>query len=95
MEKIDTQLLHRLQKLSMIEVEDEEKVIEELNRFLEFVEILKELNIEGLDATFNPLHASAPLRKDEPTSNPAIGEAILEKAPKSADNFFIVPKIIE
>ncbi|MRI58196.1 MAG: Asp-tRNA(Asn)/Glu-tRNA(Gln) amidotransferase GatCAB subunit C [Epsilonproteobacteria bacterium] len=95
MQKIDSSLLHKLENLSMIEVEDEEKVLEELNRFLEFVEILKELNVEGCEATFNPLQASAPLRRDEPSSQIQISQAILERAPKSADNFFIVPKIIE
>ena len=95
MEKIDSALLRKLENLSMIEVENEEKVIEELNRFLEFVEILNQLDVEGCEATFNPLQASAPLRPDEPKSSSEIAKAILKKAPKAIDNFFVVPKIIE
>ncbi len=97
MKKIDENLLERLQTLSMISIAQEKKgeVLEDLNRFLEFVENLNSLDLEGLDATFNPLEAAAPLRKDEPHLDTSIGEKILQRAPKSADNFFIVPKIIE
>ncbi|BCD60104.1 MULTISPECIES: Asp-tRNA(Asn)/Glu-tRNA(Gln) amidotransferase subunit GatC [unclassified Nitratiruptor] len=97
MQKIDHQLLKRLQTLSMVEVDEAKKdqILEELNKFLEFVDILDELDYSGVEATFSPIEASAPLRKDEPSLHPEIGQKILQNAPKSADNFFIVPKIIE
>ncbi len=97
MEKIDSALLERLQNLSMLTIspEQKEKTIEELNRFLEFVDILNELDLRSLEATFNPIETSAPLRKDDPHSDPTIPQKILRHAPKSVDNFFIVPKIIE
>jgi len=93
--KIDSTLLEKLEKLSMLQIEDKEKVLEELNRFLEFVEILQELNIEEEEATFNPLNASAPLREDEVELDPSIPQEVLKHAPQAEDNFFIVPKIIE
>ena len=97
MEKIDSALLERLQSLSMLTIspEQKEKTIEELNRFLEFVDILDELDLSSLEATFSPIETSAPLRKDEPHLDPTIPQKILQHAPKSVDNFFIVPKIIE
>ena len=97
MQKIDQELLTRLQNLSMIEIKEEnrEQILEDLNRFLEFVDVLEELDLSNYSATFSPMEASAPLRKDEPTSNSHIGEKILQNAPKSSEHFFIVPKIIE
>ncbi len=94
--QIDSRLLHRLETLSQIKIDDAktDEVIEELNRFLEFVENLNELDT-SLDATFTTLEGGSPFRKDEPISNEEIGKKILQNAPKSTDNFFIVPKIIE
>jgi aspartyl-tRNA(Asn)/glutamyl-tRNA(Gln) amidotransferase subunit C len=97
MVKIDDVLLKRLQKLSMIEIDEDnkEQIENELNQFLEFVDILNELDLENLEATFNPLNKPAPLREDIPKPQPQIAKKILKNAPKSVDDFFIVPKIID
>jgi len=97
MVKIDDALLERLQKLSMLEVEEEKKaaIEEELNKFLAFVDVLEELDLEGMEISSSPNVTAAPLRKDEPQNDPQIPKIILEHAPKAEDDFFIVPKIIE
>ncbi len=97
MQKIDESLLARLQTLSMLEIKEEnkERILDDLNKFLDFVDVLDELDLSGVEAVFNPIATDAPLRKDIPSSNPQIGRKILSNAPKSSDNFFIVPKIIE
>ncbi len=97
MVKIDDALLQRLQKLAMVEIESEKapQVEQELNRFLEFVDVLDELDLSEVEASFAINVESAPLRKDEPKTNPEVSQSILEHAPKAVDNFFIVPKIIE
>lgn len=97
MNKIDHKLLEKLQNLSMIEIKNDnkEQIIEDLNRFLEFVDILEDLDLSTYDATYNPIESYAPLREDKQVCNSQIGKKILENAPKSDNNFFIVPKIIE
>jgi len=40
-------------------------------------------------------NAATPLREDTPKCDTAINDEIIQHAPKSADHFFIVPKIIE
>ena len=92
--KIDEKLVSRLETLSMIEIEDKEKMANDLAEIVEFVEMLNELDTENIDATFSTLNASTPLREDEVIKNEIIKD-ILENAPKSKDGFFIVPKIIE
>ena len=95
MEKLDRQLLERLQNLAMVSIQDENKTLDELNKFLEFVDILDELDLSNIDAVYNPLSQNAPLRPDTPQIDPAIPQKVLGHAPKVIDNFFVVPKIIE
>jgi len=95
--QVDDALLSRLEKLSYLKVNDEKRqeIIEQLSEIIGFVDNLSELETDSVDATFTMNNASTPLREDIPDSNPQIHEDILKHAPKSADDFFIVPKIIE
>ncbi len=94
---IDVELLRRLENLSMLEIspQKEQEILTELNRFLDFVEIIEELDLSKEDFRFNPLNGGTPLREDTPRVDPEISREILKNAPRSADNFFVVPKIIE
>jgi len=92
--KIDEKLLAKLEKLSMLKADNKEEMIKDLNQIVEFVEILNDVNTDGIDATFNTLNTSTPLREDIPQDNDAI-KTILAHAPKVDGNYFIVPKIIE
>jgi len=92
--KIDEKLINRLENLSMIEIEDKEKMAKDLEEIVEFVEMLNELDTENIEATFSTLNNPTPLREDEPVKSDII-EDVLKHAPKSKDGYFIVPKIIE
>ena len=92
--KIDDKLLAKLEKLSMIKVENRDGMIDDLNQIVEFVEILQEVNTDNVEATFNVLNLATPMREDIPVNNDAI-KTILDNAPKTQGNYFIVPKIIE
>jgi aspartyl-tRNA(Asn)/glutamyl-tRNA(Gln) amidotransferase subunit C len=95
--KVDDALLSRLEKLSYLKVSDEKRkeIIEQLSQIVGFVDNLSELNTDDVDAAFAMSDAATPLREDIVEGDPSIHEAILQHAPKSADDFFIVPKIIE
>ncbi|MEO1928463.1 MAG: Asp-tRNA(Asn)/Glu-tRNA(Gln) amidotransferase subunit GatC [Nautiliaceae bacterium] len=92
--KIDEKLVQRLENLSMVEIEDKEKMAKDLAEIVEFVEMLNELDTSEIDATFSTLNNPTPLREDEVVENNII-EEVLSHAPKAKDGFFIVPKIIE
>ena len=92
--KIDEKLLAKLEKLSMLKADNKEEMIKDLNQIVEFVEILNEVNTDGIEATFNTLNTPTPLREDIPKDNDAI-KTVLAHAPKVDGNYFIVPKIIE
>ena len=92
--KIDEKLLLKLEKLTMLKVEDKESMINELNQIVEFVEVLNEAKTDNVEATFNTLNTATPMREDIPIQNDALA-IILENAPKVEGNYFIVPKILE
>ena len=94
---IDNTVLEKLEKLSMLKIEDEKKeeLAGQLTEILAYVENLSELNTDGLDAAFSTLDGGTPLREDVATPNPEISKHIFSHAPNAENDFFIVPKIIE
>lgn len=94
---IDDQTINKLEKLSSLEISDERKALlkEELGQIVNFVENLNEVDVSGVDATFTTIEGGQPLRDDEVTSKTEVSAHIISNAPKTDDNYFIVPAIIE
>jgi len=94
---IDNRVLENLEKLSMLKIEDskKEELANQLTEILEYIENLKELDTDHLDATFSTLAGGTPMREDTPKSNPQVAKDIFSHAPNAQNDFFIVPKIIE
>jgi len=94
---IDNTVLEKLEKLSMLKIEDEKKeeLASQLSEILAYVENLSELNTDKLSATFSTLEGGTPLREDTVQKQPKIAQHIFTHAPKAENDFFIVPKIIE
>jgi len=95
--QVDDALLTRLEKLSFLKVSDDkrEEMIGQLSEIVNFVDNLSDLDTNGVDDNFAMSDSSTRLRADTINSSKSVSEDILTHAPKSADNFFIVPKIIE
>lgn len=95
--QVDEALLKKLEKLSYLQIADDkrEEIINQMSEIVSFVDNLSELNTDGVDDTFAMNDNSTFLREDTPECNADINDDILKNAPKSADHFFIVPKIIE
>ena len=94
---IDDKVLAKLEKLSHLRIDEskKEEVKAQLSGILDYIENLNELDTESLAATFSTLDGGTPLRSDTAREATDIAENILKNAPKSSDNFFIVPAIIE
>ncbi len=97
MMKVDINILKKLEKLSMLEIRNEEKksMVDNLSEIVNFVENLSELDLQDKDASFTTLSGGTPFREDEPQENKESVKIILQNAPKKEDTFFVVPKIIE
>jgi len=95
--QVDDALLSRLEKLSFLKVSDEKRpeMIAQLSEIVSFVDNLSDLNTDGVEDNFAMSDASTRLREDSVNSSSSISQEILKNAPKSVDDFFIVPKIIE
>ncbi len=95
--QIDDALLSRLEKLSMLKIDDahREEVIGQLSEIVAFVDNLAELDTAGVPETFAMTGHATQLREDTPACDTAVNDDILNHAPHSESHFFVVPKIIE
>lgn len=95
--QIDNTVLTKLEKLSHLRVDEakKEEIIGQLTEIVSYIENLSELDTSALDASFSTLEGGIPMREDLPQCDPTIPNSILAHAPKSENDFFIVPAIIE
>jgi len=95
--QIDDTVLAKLEKLSHLRIDEtkKEEVKAQLSHILDYIDNLNELDTNTLNASFSTLEGGTPLREDKPRQANDIAENILRHAPKSADDFFIVPAIID
>lgn len=94
--QIDEKLLTKLEKLSALQISEEKRegLIKELSEIVNFVEKLNELDLSSSEVTISTIKGGATFRADEAKQSAVIDE-VFKNAPKSAEHFFIVPKIIE
>ena len=93
---IDAATVRKVARLARI-AEPEEKLdqlAKELSGILNWIEQLNEVDTDGVEPMTTSVHTTLPMRDDVVTDggDPA---RILGNAPKSASNFFIVPKVVE
>jgi aspartyl-tRNA(Asn)/glutamyl-tRNA(Gln) amidotransferase subunit C len=94
--QIDTALISRLEKLARLRLDDAEraKLTGDLQRILDMVDKLRELDTEGVEPLVYLNDERDALREDEIT-NQLTQEEALKNAPKHDGQFFSVPKVIE
>lgn len=95
--QIDEKLLQRLEKLSYLQIADENRlqIIEQMSEIVSFVDNLSELNTDGISPTFTMEHEATLLREDVGVVDHQVNDNILAHSLHSKEHFFIVPKIIE
>jgi len=95
--QIDDTVLAKLEKLSHLRIDEskKEEVKAQLSGILNYIDNLNELDTTSLSGSFSTLDGGTPLREDRPREKNDISENIFKHAPKSADDFFIVPAIID
>jgi aspartyl-tRNA(Asn)/glutamyl-tRNA(Gln) amidotransferase subunit C len=93
---VDADIVRRIAHLARIAVADSEveNLRAELNAMLAFVEQLQEVNVEGVEPMTSVTPMAMKKRHDVVTAGDD-AEAVLKNAPQSADNFFLVPKVVE
>jgi len=93
---VDADTVRRIAHLARIAVADSEveNLRAELNAMLAFVEQLQEVNVEGVEPMTSVTPMAMKKRHDVVTAGDD-AEAVLKNAPQSADNFYLVPKVVE
>jgi len=94
---IDNTTIDKLAKLSSLTIDDskKDKLAQELEEIVGFVENLNEIDVSSVNATFTTISGGQPLREDHAFKEDGLSQRIMENAPKSSENYFIVPTIIE
>ncbi len=93
---VDITTVRKVAHLARI-AEPEERlqaIVGELNGILAWIEQLNEVDVTGVEPMTTAVEASTPLREDKVTDggDPA---RVLSNAPKAADGFYVVPKVVE
>ncbi len=74
--------------------EELEKLSNQLQEILDFIDKLSKVDIKGIQPTSHILPINNIFRDDK-TKESLPNEKTLENAPCKGDNFFVVPKVIE
>ena len=74
--------------------DEEQRLTGELNRILQYMDKLNELDTEGVEPTSHVLPLANAFRRDEVDPFPSVS-AILAAAPQKQERYFRVPRIID
>ena len=93
---VDTATVEKIARLARIRLPEERKqpIAEDLNRILNWIEELSEVDTDGVAPLASVTGHSLPLRSDE-ISDGNVADKILSNAPEEASVFFVVPKVVE
>ena len=93
---VDQATVRRVAKLARIKVKEEnvERLAGELNSILHWIEQLNEVDVEGIEPMTSVVTVKMKKRADVVTdgNNP---DDVVENAPATEDDYFLVPKVIE
>jgi aspartyl-tRNA(Asn)/glutamyl-tRNA(Gln) amidotransferase subunit C len=94
--KIDKSTIEKLAHLSRLDFDakDEEKMINSLNKILDWVDMLNKIDTTGVEPLTHMTEERTVLRQDE-VGNILSHERALLNAPKKDSDYFRVPKVIE
>ena len=94
--EIDTETVLKIARLSRIKITDSEStdIQKDLNRIVEFVKKLSEIDVSGIDEFNFGKTNIKDMRKDGVTINENT-EDILKNTKSKNQDFFTVPKIVE
>ncbi len=93
---IDTDTARRVAHLARIRVEEERlpALAREFDAILGFIEQLNEVDVEGVE----PMTSVTPMvmkKRQDGVTDGGYADKIVQNAPATEDNFFLVPKVVE
>ena len=77
-----------------IDGDKEEKITNDLENIIKFVDQLNDVDTSNIEPLANPLEKTAKTRKDQITAE-NLKEELLNIAPSSNEDYFLVPRVVE
>jgi len=93
MDKKTVSTIAYLSRLSLNE-ENEDKITEDLKNIIKFVDQLDGADTNNIEPLANPLEKTAKTRTDNVTAKNR-KEVFLDRSPKSNEDYFLVPRVVE
>ncbi len=92
--KVTDDLIKHLERLSRIGLSEKERsrLKETIQEVLDYMKLLDEVNLEGIEPMYTPIESNMPLRKDEVVGFSS--EEIVSRFPDSQENQAKVPPIL-
>ena len=93
---VDKDTVRRIARLARLAVPEtrQEAMAAELNGIFQWVEMLGEVNVDGVPAMTSVVAQKLKWRKDKVTDG-GQAAAVTANAPDGEDHFFVVPKVVE
>lgn len=93
---VDKDTVRRIASLARLRVSEARltPLAGELNGIFQWVEMLNEVNVEGVPPMTSVIAHKLRWRQDEVTDG-GVADALMGNAPEREDNFFVVPKVVE
>jgi aspartyl-tRNA(Asn)/glutamyl-tRNA(Gln) amidotransferase subunit C len=93
MDKKTVSTIAYLSRLSLNE-KNEDKITEDLKNIIKFVDQLDGADTNNIEPLANPLEKTAKTRTDNVTAKNR-KEVFLDRSPKSNEDYFLVPRVVE
>jgi len=93
---LDRATVAHIARLARIKVKDDEldALAQELSGILAWVEQLQQVDVTGVEPMTGTVAMKLKMRDDQITAG-GIRDKVLGNAPRTADGFFAVPKVVE
>ena len=93
---IDAATVRKVAHLARIKTPEDrlEPLAQEMNGILNWIEQLDQVDVEGVEPMTSNVAQPLRLREDVVTDGDKIAD-VLSNAPKSADGFVVVPKVVD
>ena len=93
---MDKKTVTTISYLSRLKIDDgkEEKITNDLENIINFVDQLNDVDTSSIEPLTNPLEKTAKSRTDEVTAK-NLKKELLKIAPSSNEDYFLVPRVVE
>lgn len=94
--KISKSEVEKIAHLARLEIEDsqKEKMVEQLGNILQYIDKLKDADVDGVGISSKAAVTDNVLREDTPETSP--GPIVtLANAPDRDDDFYVVPRVVK